>query len=52
MSTVFKQKVSWVDGHGWRKFGLFLRWDGDFAICQDGAHRARIYKANLTFENN
>jgi prepilin-type processing-associated H-X9-DG protein len=50
-----RSNCSWVDGHGNRLFGTFLRWDSadsNYAIVRMrvGTCRARIYRANLTFE--
>lgn len=49
-----KQRVSWPDKFGRRKFGSFVKWADDghnYAVVktQTGA-LGRIYKANLTFE--
>lgn len=45
---------SWVDGHGHRIFGYFIKWEEgkDFAVVrqQGTTYKCRIYKANLTFE--
>lgn len=50
MTSKFTRPVSWVDGHGHRVFGEFLRWDGDTAICRGLRGNCRILKSNLTFE--
>ena len=50
MSQPATTNCSWVDGHGNRLFGTFIKWEGDYAIVRHIKFRARIYKANLTWE--
>lgn len=51
MTSKFTTPVSWVDVHGDRVFGEFVRWDGDTAICRQSLRgNTRILKSNLTFE--
>lgn len=43
---------SWPGNFGRRKFGRFLRWDGEFAIVRMGARIGRVHKSKLTFERD